>query len=41
MYQLILQDFIFFCDAVASWNNPAADLKEMFSSVSMRFILPG
>ncbi|XP_078657001.1 transportin-1-like isoform X1 [Branchiostoma floridae x Branchiostoma belcheri] len=26
----VVQDFIFFCDAVASWVNPKEDLKEMF-----------
>jgi transportin-1 len=29
----ILPDFVFFCDAVASWNNPKADLKEMFVKI--------
>jgi transportin-1 len=29
----VVRDFIFFCDAVASWVNPKADLKEMFSKV--------
>lgn len=28
-----LQDFIFFCDAVASWMNPKDDLREMFYKV--------
>ena len=31
----IIQDFIFFCDAVASWVNPKSDLKEMFYKVIM------
>ena len=31
-----LQDFIFFCDAVASWAQPKADLKEMFYKVGFR-----
>lgn len=31
--QGVVQDFIFFCDAVASWVNPKADLKEMFYKV--------
>ena len=35
--ELLLQDFIFFCDAVASWVNPSPDLKDMFLKV--RFIL--
>ena len=30
----IVQDFIFFCDAVASWVNPQPDLKDMFHKVS-------
>jgi hypothetical protein len=29
----VAQDFIFFCDAVASWVNPKEDLKEMFFKV--------
>ncbi|CAH1772300.1 unnamed protein product, partial [Owenia fusiformis] len=29
----IVQDFIFFCDAVASWVNPKPDLKEMFYKI--------
>lgn len=29
----VVQDFIFFCDAVASWMNPKDDLKEMFSKI--------
>ncbi|KAK9497607.1 hypothetical protein O3M35_004303 [Rhynocoris fuscipes] len=29
----IVQDFIFFCDAVASWINPKDDLKEMFTKI--------
>ena len=40
----VVQDFIYFCDAVASWISPKDDLKEMFSKVrimcrlsSMRF----
>ena len=31
----VLQDFIFFCDAVASWQNPKEDLKEMFYKVTI------
>lgn len=27
------QDFIFFCDAVASWVNPKDDLRDMFYKV--------
>lgn len=33
----IVHDFIFFCDAVASWVSPRADLKEQF--VKVNFIL--
>ncbi|KAG1702063.1 Transportin-1 [Nymphon striatum] len=29
----VIQDFIFFCDAVASWNNPKQDLKMMFNKI--------
>jgi len=29
----VVQDFIYFCDAVASWVSPKDDLKEMFSKV--------
>lgn len=29
------QDFIFFCDAVASWVNPKDDLRDMFYKVRM------
>jgi hypothetical protein len=29
----VVPDFIFFCDAVASWMNPKEDLKEMFNKV--------
>ncbi|XP_072023727.1 transportin-1-like isoform X4 [Amphiura filiformis] len=29
----VVQDFIFFCDAVASWQNPKEDLKEMFYKI--------
>lgn len=31
---LFAQDFIFFCDAVASWVNPKDDLRDMFYKVS-------
>lgn len=30
----VVPDFIFFCDAVASWATPRADLKYMFQKVS-------
>lgn len=29
----VVQDFIFFCDAVASWVNPKPDLKHMFNEI--------
>lgn len=29
----VVPDFIFFCDAVASWTAPKDDLKEMFQKV--------
>ncbi|KTG00875.1 hypothetical protein cypCar_00038269, partial [Cyprinus carpio] len=29
----VVQDFIFFCDAVASWMNPKDDLQEMFYKI--------
>jgi len=29
----VISDLIFFCDAVASWVNPKADLKEMFHRI--------
>lgn len=32
-----LQDFIFFCDAVASWVNPKDDLRDMFYKVRLSF----
>lgn len=32
--RLPFQDFIFFCDAVASWVNPKDDLRDMFYKVS-------
>lgn len=31
----VVPDFIFFCDAVASWITPKDDLKEVFSKVSV------
>lgn len=30
----VVQDFIFFCDAVASWVTPREDLKGMFQKVN-------
>ena len=32
--QGVAQDFVFFCDAVASWEEPKEDLKEIFYKVS-------
>ena len=32
------QDLIFFCDAVASWVSPSADLKEMFLKVNLSLV---
>ena len=32
----VVEDFIFFCDAIASWVNPKQDLKEMFHRVSVK-----
>lgn len=32
------QDFIFFCDAVASWVNPKDDLRDMFYKVKIDWI---
>lgn len=33
----VVQDFIFFCDAIASWINPKDDLKDMFYKVNFLF----
>lgn len=35
----IVQEFIFFCDAVASWVNPKDDLKEMFTKVILSLLI--
>ena len=35
----VVPDFIFFCDAVASWMNPKEDLKEMFNKVLWNYYL--
>ena len=35
----VVPDFIFFCDAVASWMNPKEDLKEMFNKVLFEVLL--
>uniref|UniRef100_A0A914VK87 Transportin-1 n=1 Tax=Plectus sambesii TaxID=2011161 RepID=A0A914VK87_9BILA len=29
----VIQDFIFLCDAIASWNHPQPDLKDMFARI--------
>lgn len=36
---MFLQDFIFFCDAVASWVNPKDDLRDMFYKVRVQVTL--
>jgi transportin-1 len=33
----VLNDFIFFCDAIASWMYPKDDLKEMFHQILHSF----
>ena len=33
--QGVVENFIFFCDAVASWVSPKEDLKDMFHKVSI------
>ncbi|XP_012057478.1 PREDICTED: transportin-1 [Atta cephalotes] len=33
----VVPDFIFFCDAVASWSAPKEDLKEMFQKILFTF----
>lgn len=35
--QGIVQDYIFFCDAVGSWVNPSSDLKDMFEQILKGF----
>lgn len=35
----VVQDFIFFCDAIASWINPKDDLKDMFYKVITYFFI--
>jgi hypothetical protein len=37
----VVQDFIYFCDAVASWVNPKDDLKAMFYKVGCKYIRQG
>lgn len=29
----VANDFIYFCDAIASWQNPQQDLKIMFTNI--------
>ena len=35
MGSVMFQDFIFFCDAVASWVSPKDDLRDMFYKVRL------
>ncbi|VDM35153.1 unnamed protein product [Hydatigera taeniaeformis] len=35
--QGVVNEFLFFCDAVASWNNPKDDLKQKFYSILVAF----
>ncbi len=35
----VVNDFVFLCDAIASWNNPKPDLKEMFYKVIYNLVL--
>lgn len=35
----VVNDFVFFCDAIASWNNPKPDLKDMFFKVSSFYFI--
>ena len=37
----VIADFIFFCDAVASWITPKEDLKEVFVKVRLKFSKAG
>jgi transportin-1 len=34
----VVPDFIFFCDAAASWSSPKPDLHEMLKNVSAMVI---
>ena len=34
----IIKEFIFFCDAIVSWNNPLPDLKEMFTNILFTYV---
>ncbi len=33
----VVENFIFFCDAIASWQNPHAELKDMFYKILQGF----
>lgn len=35
----ILHQFMFFCDAIASWLNPPQDLQQMIQKVIMKLFL--
>lgn len=35
----VVPDFIFFCDAIASWVNPPQDLHQMIQKVKKIYIL--
>lgn len=37
----VVNDFIFFCDAVASWVTPKEDLKQAFVKVYSEFFREG
>ena len=39
--QGVLQHFMFFCDAVASWSTPRDDLRDTFHKVSSHCLLWG
>lgn len=44
MGSVVFQDFIFFCDAVASWVSPKDDLRDMFYKVRLPLspdVVPG
>ena len=34
----IVDEFIYFCDAIVSWNNPLLDLKEMFANILCTYV---
>ena len=35
----VVADFIFLCDAIASWTDPPPPLKQMFNDVSLDFFV--